>query len=261
MSEVLFSIRDHTATICLNQPGNGNALGPVVAEKLLAVVKSATRAAEVKVIVLTANGRHFCVGGDLAELTKPPPQGSLADETAELRRRSNVIALLHDTDKITVSAIQGACAGAGLALACATNLRFASRDAVFNSAFLSAGLATDFGCSWSLPRIIGTSRAMDMLLRPRRMEAEEALRIGLVSEVFSPEEFSSAVANRVEELACRAPLALVAMKRALHFGSINTLGAVLDREADIQTGLIRSADAVEAGRAFLERRSPTFKGY
>jgi 2-(1,2-epoxy-1,2-dihydrophenyl)acetyl-CoA isomerase len=169
-----------------------------------------------------------------------------------------VTQLLRGMPAITIAAVNGACAGAGLSLALAADLRVCATSARFSTAFLTVGLSGDFGGTWLLPRIVGAGRARDLYLRPRPVDAAEALAIGLVSEVAD-----DALARAGEialQLLAQPPLALVAVKQNLNDADHEDLATALDREAARHTACAATADAAEATAAFLEHRRPRFVG-
>jgi 2-(1,2-epoxy-1,2-dihydrophenyl)acetyl-CoA isomerase len=160
--------------------------------------------------------------------------------------------------QVTVAAINGACAGAGLGWAAACDLRVAARSATFNTAFLDVAVAGDMGIPWSLPRIVGAARARDLSFLPRRIEAEEALRIGLVGGVFPDESFRDDAEAVVATLLEKSPVALRGLKQ--HYNAAERMGFsdFVDYEAERHLKISRSADTAEAFRAFVEKRKPSF---
>src|SRR4051794_17833472 len=157
--------------IRLNRPERLNAMVDELLEGLLAALEEAASDDDVRVVVLTGAGRAFCAGGDLAAIDDFRPELDAAGRAAALRRLQRSSELLHDMPKVTIAAVNGPCAGAGLALATAADLRFAARSAVFRTAFLGVSLTGDFGATWSLPRIVGWSRARELVLLDRRRGA------------------------------------------------------------------------------------------
>jgi 2-(1,2-epoxy-1,2-dihydrophenyl)acetyl-CoA isomerase len=169
--------------------------------------------------------------------------------------------LLHQMPAITVAAINGACAGAGLGWACGCDLRVASHSAMFNTAFLNVAVAGDMGLPWSLPRLIGAARARELSFFSEKFGAEEALRIGLVARVWADEVFRAEVEKMVSRLVGAAPLALKTLKAhylAAEGGA--AFGDYVDLETTDHLRIARSADTAEAFRAFLEKRPAVFQG-
>lgn len=248
-------------TITLNRPERRNALTADMLEALLAAVEEQAADESVRVLVLTGAGSAFCVGGDLAAglegINGPPP---LTSQTGRLRRFMRAAELLHSMPQVTIAAVNGACAGAGLSLACACDLRYAASSAVFNTAFLSAGVSGDFGGTWTLPRIVGSAKAREMYLLPGKLTVAEALRIGLVSDVFGDEELLAQIGGISRRLSQSAPLALRRVKDNLTDSERLPFAEHLDAEAARHAFCCATADAVEAARAFTEKRAPTFHG-
>jgi 2-(1,2-epoxy-1,2-dihydrophenyl)acetyl-CoA isomerase len=168
--------------------------------------------------------------------------------------------LLHEMPKPTIAAINGACAGAGLALACAADLRYCAQGAVFNTAFARAGVSGDFGGSWSLPRIVGPAKARELYLLAERFDATEAQRIGLVSGTFPDSEFETKIAEVTNRLMSLAPLALRSIKKNMNESFAWGFSEALDREAVRHIELGFTEDSTEAAKSFLEKRPPAFLG-
>lgn len=258
---VTYAVADGVATVTLNRPERRNAMNDALLDDLLERLEAAVRDPAVRVVVLTGAGGSFCVGADLAELTGEDFARADRDEQiAKLRRHARISELLHEAPKVTIAAVDGACAGAGLALACAADLRFASDAAVFRSAFVGAGMSGDFGGGWTLTRLLGGARARSLLLRNPKLDPSEAAAIGLVDEVFPRDAFAAAVAVEAARLAAQAPLAVAGIKHNLldagRLGLVDALEAEGPRHIDCG----RSEDAAEAARAFLAKRTPTFHG-
>jgi 2-(1,2-epoxy-1,2-dihydrophenyl)acetyl-CoA isomerase len=162
--------------------------------------------------------------------------------------------------KITIAAINGACAGAGFSWACACDLRIAAEGAKFSTAFMNAGLTGDFGGTWTLPRLVGPAKARELYLLSEVFDSSEALRIGLVSHVTPKEELMSSVMAVSEKLARRAPTALQGIKANLNDSLRLSFSEALDREAERHQRAAQTKDAIEAARAFIEKREPKFIG-
>lgn len=265
MSTVLYAREGHVATVTLNRPDRMNTMGEDLNERLLEALQRATDDDEVWVVILTGAGRGFCAGGDLGAMKE---RGTDADHAAssprgrveELRRMMRNSQLLHEMPKVTIAAINGACAGAGLSLACACDLRFAAANANFNVAFRNAGLSGDFGGTWTLPRIVGPAKARELYLLSPRFDAEEAERIGLVSKTLpDPEALMAHVAEVADQLVHAAPIAVRSIKANLNDALRLSFSEVLDREAERHIAASRSEDHLEAASAFLEKRRPEFK--
>lgn len=234
-------------------------------ELLTAALAAFERAASdtaVRAVVLTGSGQAFCAGGDLGA---GPGGGVAAAPTCEgtvgvLRRYMCTSQLLRGMPKVTIAAINGACAGAGLSWAAACDLRYAADQAVFTTAFVNAGLSGDFGGTWTLSRIVGPAKARELYLLGDRFDATEAHRIGFVSKVLPADELMPFVRSVAERLAVAAPQALRRIKENLDDAVDMPFSDLLDREARRHVQRMRTEDAVEAARAFVEKRRPAFRG-
>jgi 2-(1,2-epoxy-1,2-dihydrophenyl)acetyl-CoA isomerase len=180
-------------------------------------------------------------------------------QAEHLRRMMRSSQLLHEMPKVTIAAINGACAGAGLSWACACDLRFAAAGAKFNVAFRGAGLSGDFGGTWTLPRIVGPAKARELYLLSPRFDASEAERIGLVSKVLPDAELMAHVRAVADDVVHAAPIALQSMKANLNDGLRLSFSELLDREAARHIAASATEDHKEAARAFMEKRAPVFK--
>lgn len=247
--------------LTLNRSERLNTMTAALLDAVLARLEAAASDDGLRVLVLTGSGRAFCAGGDLAEglraINGDPPQAS---QTRRLRTYMRTTQLLHDMSAVTIAAINGACAGAGLSWAAACDLRYAAAQARFSTAFIGAGVSGDFGGTWTLARIVGGGRARELYFTGRRFDADEALAMGFVSGVVPDGELMAHVAGVAGTLAAAAPLALRAMKANMIDGERLPLSAHLDVEAERHSVLCESADAREAATAFLEKRRPVFGG-
>jgi 2-(1,2-epoxy-1,2-dihydrophenyl)acetyl-CoA isomerase len=253
---IKYEIANKIATVTLNRPQALNAFVPQMNKEVLEALKEGERDSAVRCFVITGAGRAFCAGQDLKGRT-PEQKGSLG---ASLREKYNpMIGQIRQTEKIVIAAVNGVAAGAGCNLALACDLRVASEEAKFIQSFVRVGLAPDSGGSFILPRLVGLSKAMELLLLGESIDAHEAQRIGLVAKVFKPEEFSSSTQEIAERVA-RAPRGVGLIKRAVNHAMLPRFEADLEYEACLQEVAGRSADYDEGVRAFLEKRTPTFTG-
>ncbi len=244
------------ATITLNRAQALNAFVPEMNKELLDALREAERDTSVRCLMITGAGRAFCAGQDLKGRT-PDQKGSLG---ASLREKYNpLIRQIRQSEKIVLAAVNGVAAGAGCNLALACDLRVASEEAKFIQSFVRVGLAPDSGGSFILPRLVGISKAMELLLLGDAVDAQEALRIGLVARVFPAAEFTQSAREIAEKIA-QGPRSLGLIKRAVNHAMMPQLESDLDYEAHLQEIAGRSADYDEGVRAFLEKRAPVFKG-
>jgi 2-(1,2-epoxy-1,2-dihydrophenyl)acetyl-CoA isomerase len=246
--------------VVLDHPERRNALSPELLEALRAVLRTVPD--DVRVVVLTGAGSVFSVGGDLQ--LRAAGKGLLTDDADESRARLGraveIVTLLAALPQVTVAAINGACAGAGLSLAASCDLRIAAARARFNTAFLTAGVSGDFGGIRAVTKLIGAAQARELFLLPAPFPASHAAELGLVTRVASDTEYESVVQDVVDGLLGVAPLALRAMKANLVDAETASLEDYLAAECEryVQTG--RSSDSIEAAAAYLEKRTPVFRG-
>lgn len=260
-AEVRLEIADDVATLRLARPQRRNSFTEALMEELLSAVETATRS-PARVILITGDPHTFSVGGDLdlfAAGAFRPAALSVAQSALKLRRFTRSAELLRAADQVSIAAVAGACAGAGLGLAAACDLRVAATNAVFRTSFLDAGLASDFGAAASLVRLLGEARAKQLFLLNEKLSAEAAERIGLVSWIASPADFDERAVRLAATLAAKAPLGLRNLKRGFAAADAS-FAQTLDREARLQAECFHSDDAIEAANAFLQRRMPHFHG-
>jgi 2-(1,2-epoxy-1,2-dihydrophenyl)acetyl-CoA isomerase len=253
---ILYEKKNGVATITLNRPQALNAFVPTMNQEVMEALRDGDRDSTVRCIVITGAGRAFSAGQDLKGRT-PEQKGSLG---ASLREKYNPMILqIRRTEKIVLAAVNGVAAGAGCNLALACDLRIASEEARFIQAFVRVGLAPDSGGSFILPRLVGFSKAMELLLLGDPIDAQEARRIGLVAKVVPAAEFANATTEMAERLA-RAPRGIGLIKRAVNRAMLADLESQLEYEAQLQEIAGRSADYDEGVRAFIEKRPPVFTG-
>ncbi|TDQ54752.1 enoyl-CoA hydratase-related protein [Actinorugispora endophytica] len=256
---IRYELADGVATITLNRPGSMNSLTTEAKESLLAAVERARSDSAARAVLITGAGRAFCAGQDLTEHA-----GALGNNeglNGTVRKHYNPIVLaLTRMPKPVVAAVNGAAAGAGAALAFACDLRIASSKASFLMAFANVGLGADSGASWTLPRLVGHARAMEMLLLAEPVKAARALEIGLVNQVVEPEELDRTARGLAERLAAGPTVAYSAIKAEVGFGSALDLENALEIEAKLQDQCVDTADHLNATLAFLEKQTPSFEG-
>jgi 2-(1,2-epoxy-1,2-dihydrophenyl)acetyl-CoA isomerase len=177
-----------------------------------------------------------------------------------VRACTRVVEIIRAMPSPVVAAVNGPCAGAGMAIACAADLRLASVDAMFTTAFVGVGQTGDYGLAWTLPRLVGAGRARELFLTARRVDAEEALRCGLVEEVCAAPELLPRAAALAGDIAGRAPLTVAGIKASLVEAESLGFGEFLDREAVRYEANAATEDASEAARAYVEKRVPRFEG-
>jgi 2-(1,2-epoxy-1,2-dihydrophenyl)acetyl-CoA isomerase len=255
MAEVETSRDGAVLTITLNRPDVLNAFDVRMHYALSGALEEAA-GADVRAVVLTGAGRAFCVGQDLNEFREAA--GDI-EERLRSTYHPNVLAIRR-LEKPVIAAVNGAAAGAGLSFACACDLRIASDAAVFIPAFVNIGLVPDSGGTFFVTRLLGYARAFEWMCGGRRLTAAEAHEWGLVSEVVEADALAGRVAEVASGLAAMPTAAIGKTKRLLDRASGSTLEEQLEREAELQAVATRSDDFHEGVTAFLEKRSPVFRG-
>ena len=256
-SVLQWEVVDGVGTITLDRPDALNSLEATLKAELLAVLREAHRDRSVRVVILTGAGRAFCAGQDLTERLGPDP----LPLDVEVRERFNPIILaMRRLPKPIIGAINGVAAGAGASLAFACDLRIASERASFVLAFGRIGLVPDSGASWFLPRLVGLAHAAELMFLADPMPAEEALRIGLVSQVVHADALLDHARTLAAKIAQGSPAGLALTKRALERSLEVGLAEALDHEASLQGIAGRTADHAEGLAAFVEKRAPRFSG-
>ncbi len=248
------------ATISLARPDKLNALTAAMHAELRAALDQADTDEEVRVVVLTGEGRAFSSGQDLTEELPRDIYGHV-DLGAPLRRDYNpLVRRLAHYPKATIAALNGPAVGASMNIALACDIVVAARGAYLQEAFATVGLIPDGGGTWLLPRLVGPKRALALMMTAERIPAEEAERLGLVYKVFDDVSFAEDTAALAARLADGPVLAYRLMKRAIAEGLESSFDAQLAVEAELQHKAGLSHDFAEGIRAFKEKRAPKFEG-
>lgn len=258
--EILVDIDDPVCIITLNRPEKLNALTHPMMSELRDAVDDASTNPSVFGIVITGAGRGFCSGLDSAALAQITSRGADARPAAEPTEEvPGLFTYLLRVPKPVIAAVNGVAAGAGLVLAAMSDLRFASPAGSFVTVFHQRGLIAEHGTSWILPRLLGPGRALDVLWSPRRIEAEEALRIGLVEHLTGADDLLDRATGYVAELARTSSPAAIADTKRLVYSHMGMGYPDALREAnEVQWAAIARPDAAEGAQALLEKRTPRF---
>jgi 2-(1,2-epoxy-1,2-dihydrophenyl)acetyl-CoA isomerase len=261
MNDLLQQRDGALAVLALNRPERRNALNQALTDALLRALTELSTDTTVGAVLLRGEGPAFCVGGDVKAMAAGDAQARPVEvRVRELRARMEAARLLHQMPQATVAAIRGAVAGAGLSLALACDFRVVARSAKITTAFAKVGLSGDFGGSWFLTQLVGTARARDLYLRPRVLGADEALAIGLVTEVVDDDALEDRARTFAAELAAGPRVALGYMKRNLNHAMTAPLESALDLEALHHILSSNTEDHREAAAAFVQKREPRFRG-
>ena len=260
-SLVLREDRDAVACLTLNRPDSLNSVTPELAEALARIVVEAGADESIRSILITGAGRAFCSGGDIKSMSRNLDDGKPAELIRGVVASMNdVIKAIQGAPKPVVACINGVAAGAGLGIALACDLRIAAAGAELLTSFLAIGLSPDSSTSYFLPRLVGMSKATEILFLNRPLSAEEALQHGLVYRVVSSEQLMEESLNVAQTLARGPTKALARAKRLLRRSLLSTLEDQLDLEAYWITSSSMTDDFKEGVDAFLGRRVPKFSG-
>ena len=275
-SDILYDVDESIATITLNRPDRLNAWSRDMECDVRTAMDVAGGDKNVRVIVVTGAGRGFCAGADMSMLS------ASSEEDSDSRRESDRHHLYHEpmtrqldlvsdhnmrytyftsVPKPIIAAINGPCAGLGFVMALFCDVRFASKNAVFTTAFARRGLIAEHGIDWILPRVVGLPNALDLLLSARKLVAEEARDMGLVGKVFPHDELMGAVRSYAKELATMvSPRSMRVMKEQVYRTQDTSLSESVNRGFDEMYDSLDSDDFREGVAHFLEKRVPSFNG-
>ncbi|MEU6854910.1 enoyl-CoA hydratase-related protein [Actinacidiphila alni] len=255
---VLYEVTDGLATVTFNRPKAMNALDTDTKNALRDALREAAGDTAVRAVLLTGTGRAFCVGQDLKEHVAVLAAGGGMTTVSE--HYNPIVTAIATMDKPVVAGVNGVAAGAGAGFAFAADYRVVADTAAFNTSFAGVALSADSGVSWTLPRLVGQSRASDLLLFPRSVGAEEALALGIANRVVPAAELAAEAAAVARRLADGPTVAYAAIKAALAYGAAHSLPDTLALEDTLQTRAGSSADHRIAVDAFLKKEPPKYVG-
>ncbi|MGW6459780.1 2-cyclohexenylcarbonyl CoA isomerase [Streptomyces sp. NPDC055078] len=261
---VLYEVNDGLATITINRPTAMNALNTDAKVALRDAAQAAAADPDVRAVLLTAAGRAFCVGQDLKEhishLEEARKSGS-GNALSTVREHYNpIVRALTEMPKPVVAGVNGVAAGAGLGFALAADYRVVADTATFTTAFAGVALSADSGMSWTLPRLIGQSRAADLLLFPRSFSAQEAYDLGIANKLVPADDLAAEALAVARTLAAGPTVAYAAIKESLAHGAGHSLTETLGKEEELQTRAGASEDHRIAVQAFVAKEKPTYLG-
>lgn len=257
---VLYHVDGAVATVTINRPAARNALTAEAKAGLLAALRAASAAADIRAVVLTGGGGAFCSGQDLREHADLLDAGAAVALDTVRRHYNPIIETIAEMPKPVIAALPGVAAGAGAGLAFACDFRIAAERATLLLAFARVGLAADSGTSWTLQRLVGPAKAAELLMLAEPVDASTALGLGLLTSVVPDDELAAAVAAFAARLAAGPTLAYAAIKDGLRYAAARGLSDALEKEAELQTMLGDTADHQAATRAFVARQEPMFQG-
>ncbi len=251
-----FAVADQVATLTFNSPAKRNALEPAMRDQLAEALRQIRGDHSIRAVVLTGAGGHFCAGGDLRNIAS-----ANLDNAGWHDRMHALHEWLHGLltlDRPVIAAVDGAAAGAGFSLAMAADFVIATPRAWFNMSFIKVGLVPDVGAFYTLPRIVGVQRAKELMLSGRDVDAQEALRLGLVMELHEPDDLLARAQAMARSFVGASPTAVALIKRSLQESLGGGLQGLLTAEAHAQALAAGTADHKQAVARFLDKQPPLF---
>jgi 2-(1,2-epoxy-1,2-dihydrophenyl)acetyl-CoA isomerase len=257
---LLYTLENDVVWVTLNRPEQRNAMNAEMRDELIQVLTDARTNADIRSLVLTASGKGFCPGADLSGPRGQGPSGPGASREVMKGSSQRLIRALWELEKPVVAAVNGVAAGLGSHLAFACDFVIAASDARFIEVFVRRGIAVDAGGAFLLPRLIGLQKAKELVFFGDDLSADEALRIGLVSKVVPAQQLATTAREWAERLAKGPTFAIGMSKRLLNRSLESSFDTALEEEATAQALVTHSEDTREGMMAFMERRTPQFKG-
>ncbi len=257
---ILYVVENSVLTITLNRPDKLNAMTPTLLQELKEAFEEAGKDEQVRVVILTGAGRGFCAGADLTAASELMMGGGFSYEENLNATYNPLILTMQNLQKPIIAAVNGVAAGAGMSLALACDLRIVAESASFLQAFVKIGLVPDSGSTWILPRLIGMTKALELMLTGQKVTSQEALALGMVNQVVADASLGETV-QKMAEMFANAPTKTIGLiKQAVNFASTSTLEEAMKNEAALQDIAGKSADHMEGVAAFFEKRPAAFKG-
>jgi 2-(1,2-epoxy-1,2-dihydrophenyl)acetyl-CoA isomerase len=260
MASIEVTRAEHVFTITLNRPEKLNAFAGTMREDLLAALHDAAADDDCRVAVITGAGRAFCAGGDVEFMAGLQKQRDVPSFRKLLEAGRDIVAFIAEMPKPAIASINGVAAGAGCNLALACDYRIAAAEAKLGQTFVRIGIHPDWGGTWLLPRLVGRSRALELMATGRMVDASEALSIGMVDRVVPRDALAQETQELARAIAAGPPRVIGDIKAALRASEMNTLRDQIDLESQHQVRAFQSDDAAEGMAAFFEKRAPLFRG-
>jgi 2-(1,2-epoxy-1,2-dihydrophenyl)acetyl-CoA isomerase len=258
---LLVNVNDGVAVLTFNRPERLNALSGEMIVNAIATLEKWAVDPNVGCIVVTGAERGFCAGGDVTAMNAGEGAVLTFEQRLDRQRASHRLSgLLYSIPKVTIAAVNGAAAGAGLSIALACDLRIASDKAKFTTAFAKVGFGGDFGITWPLTRMLGEAKAKELLFLSDVLTAEQADALGLVNRVVPHEQLMTAARELATGIAKGPQVSYRYMKENVRLASQQDYNSMLDREAWTHLHCGETEDHREGARAFVEKRAPQFKG-
>lgn len=258
--DMLYEVSDHIATITFNRPDERNTISGPMLEEFCEKLLAADEDGDVRAIVITGTGRFFCAGLDLNAGTASLGGGKKSNSKRGLDLRNTPPTVLHSLDTPTICALNGSAAGYGMDLALGCDIRIMAEGAKLAAAFTARGIVPESGGTWILPRLLGWSKAAELIFTGRTLLADECKELGLVSTVVPAEEIGEAARALALEIAANAPLAVQASKRMMRMGLDETFNDHVHHVYLQLLPLFASEDFKEGMASFMEKRKAEFKG-
>jgi len=259
--EIILERKEGVAIVTLNRPERLNSFTSSMYEEFPFILDQLKRDDEIKAVILTGAGKGFCSGSDVLDrLGKRLEAGGENSRFKNLQQVGVMALAISDFDKPLIGAINGVAVGPGLSLALLCDIRLASESARFGAVWLNVGLIPDVGATYYFPRIVGREKALELILSREIIGADEALKIGLVSKVFSHNQLLDEARKLAGDIAAAPSVAVELTKRGLQRSLENDLKTQLDYETYAQNICRQTEDHKEGIRAFAEKRQPIFKG-
>ena len=257
---VLYEVRDTgVAVVTLNRPERMNAWGDGLAAAFYAALDSAEADPAVRAIVLTGSGRAFCAGADMGDLSSISGTAISGDTNVDKLVGERHPLFVTTLRKPVIAAINGACAGIGMTQALMCDIRFVARSAKFTTAFARRGLIAEYGISWILPKLIGVSAALDLLLSGRKVGAEEAVELGLAKEVVADGDLLPHAIAYAEDIAAHcSPNSLAVIKQQVYSDIVRDVVSASARAETLMHESLQRPDVIEGITSFFEKRPPQF---